>query len=142
MSQPFGSLQIDCIFFEAFLAKLGNVACLAGPVIYVRLSFLLEVWDSHVRESVREHPNLHQHWLHTFGEDCHLTQRLGARFGPGSTGMLTGTVSETEPAVPLADLLLQRRRWFLGAVATEAAYLCKADFWRSTPWLSAYRRKW
>ena len=34
---------------------------------------------------------------------------------------------------------MQRRRWFLGTVSTEAAYLSSEAFWTSTPLLSAWR---
>lgn len=105
----------------------------------VRLEALLAVFDTYVDDASDQTASLYEHWKHTFGDDRHLTQLLAGRFGHWSTEIHTGTVSETQPALPLRSLLWQRRRWFLGTVATEAAALCKVEFWRSTPFLSAYR---
>lgn len=130
---------IYSIFFQAVFSRLGNVACLAGPVIYARLDSLLRVWDNYIEDGAGQQSTLYEHWLHTFGEDRHLTQYLAAEFGPGATAVHTGVVSETEPAPSLRNLLVQRKRWFLGTVSTEAAYLSSPAFWASTPLLSAWR---
>lgn len=130
---------IYSIFTEVVLSTLGNVACLSGPVIYVRFDSLLRVWDKYIKACESRHSTLDKHWLHTFGEDRHLTQYVGAEFGLGATAVHTSVVSETEPAPSFKSLLVQRRRWFLGATSAEAAYLCKGTFWASTPLLSAWR---
>ena len=118
---------------------LGNVTCLSGTVVYVRLAALLAAYGNYFQDSYGQTVSLSEHWKRSFGEDRHLTQQLVGRFGPWSTDIHTGTISETQPAIPLRALIIQRRRWFLGTVATEAAALCEAEFWRSTPFLAAYR---
>jgi cellulose synthase/poly-beta-1,6-N-acetylglucosamine synthase-like glycosyltransferase len=121
------------------MSMLGNVICLSGTAIYVRLEALLAVFDTYVDEASGQTASLYDHWKYSFGEDRNLTLHLAGTFGHWSTDIHTGTVSETQPALLLRSLILQRRRWFLGTVATEAAALCKAGFWRSSPFLSAYR---
>ena len=42
---------IYSIFFQAVFSRLGNVACLARPVIYVeRLGSLLRIWDRYIED--------------------------------------------------------------------------------------------
>ncbi|KAL6862932.1 hypothetical protein ACO1O0_003175 [Amphichorda felina] len=65
--------------------------------------------------------------------------RLGNVACLAGTAVHTGVVSETEPAPSLRNLLVQRKKWFLGTVSTEAAYLSSPAFWASTPLLSAWR---
>ena len=118
---------------------LGNVTCLSGTVTYVPLKALLVVFDSYLNENPGKNASLNEHWKHGFGEDRYLTQYFAKTLGRWSTKIHTGIVSETEPKSPLWRLIQQRRRWFLGRVATEAAALCEVGFWKNTPFLSTYR---
>ena len=121
------------------MSTLGNVTCLSGTLIYARLGALLAVFDTYVDVSSGRTANVYEHWMHNFGDDRYLTQQLAGTFGHWSTDILTGTISETQPATSFRSLILQRRRWFLGTAATEAAALCRADLWRGSPLQSAYR---
>ena len=121
------------------MSTLGNVTCLSGTLIYARLGALLTVFDTYINVSSGRTATVYDHWKHNFGDDRSLTQHLAGTFGHRSTDILTGTISETQPAMSLRSLILQRRRWFLGTAATEAAALCNADLWRGSPLQSAYR---
>lgn len=127
------------ILFEVSMSTLGSVTCLSGTVVYVSLEALLRVFDTYIKETSSQTTSLYEHWKYIFGDDRVLTQHLAEMFGHWSTDIHSGTVSETQPAVPLRNFILQRRRWFLGTVATDAAALCKAEFWRSIPFVTAYR---
>lgn len=115
------------------------MTCLSGTAVLVRLDALFTVFGTCVREALSKTPNLHEHWRCHFGGDRRLTELLSAEYGPWSTDIHTGVVVETQAALPLATLIYQRRRWFLGSVAAEAAALCNPEIWNSTPVLSAYR---
>jgi hypothetical protein len=121
------------------MSALGNIACLSGPTTYVGLESLLAIWTTHVKECTGDDLSLYEYWLFVLGEDGHLTQGIGARFGAHCMEVHTGTVYETAPAIPLGRLIKQRRRWFLGGVANEAAFLCNARFWADTPFLSLWK---
>lgn len=107
------------------MAALGNVNCLSGTVVYVRLDALLAV----IKHRSSQNASLHEYWKERFGDDRYLTQRLIERFGARSTDIQTDIVSHTQAAIPFTTLIEQRRRWLLGTVATEAAALCNAKFW-------------
>lgn len=121
------------------MSTLGNVICLSGTLIYVRLSILLEIFEEELSKEGKIEEPIHEHWKHYFGEDRFMTQLLSRHSGAWSVDIHTGVVCETQAAVPLWALVLQRRRWFLGTVATDASSLCDIEYWKSTPLLLAYR---
>jgi cellulose synthase/poly-beta-1,6-N-acetylglucosamine synthase-like glycosyltransferase len=117
------------------MAALGNVSCLSGTVIYVRLDALLAVmWPKYKQDA-----KLNEYWKENFGDDRSLTQRLTERFGPGATTIQSNVVSETQAAVPLTALIEQRRRWLLGTIATEVGALCSPTNWTDSFWQCVYR---
>ena len=123
------------ILVEVAMAALGNVSCLSGTVIYVRLDALLAViWPKHNQDL-----RLNDYWKENFGDDRCLTQRLTDRFGPGATDIQTNIVSETQAAVPLTALIEQRRRWLLGTIATEVGALCSPKLWTDSFSQCVYR---
>jgi cellulose synthase/poly-beta-1,6-N-acetylglucosamine synthase-like glycosyltransferase len=128
------------VLSEVSMAALGNVACLSGTAILVRLDALLAVFDEYVNSATSgETASLYEHWKRQYGDDRHLAQLLSLRFGPWATDIHTDTVAMTEAALPLKNWILQRRRWFLGTIATDAAALCNPAFWYGMPLHSAYR---
>lgn len=130
---------IYSVLSEAIMSSLGNVACLCGPFTYVRLEALLAIFDADMARSSDPTLEMNEYWKRQFGDDRWITLNIARVFGSGSTEMFMQAVSQTKPARTFRELVLQRRRWYLGTISTEAAALCNIKFWTDTPLLNTYR---
>ena len=134
-----GDFVQHSVLHDVTMAALGNVTCLSGNMIYARLAPLLMVFHDFVGQRCMKDKSLFAHWKHAFGDDRILTQLIAKHSGCGATDISTELVSETEAVLNIRDLVSQRRRWFLGTVATEAAALCNEDLWLNSPLQSSHR---
>ncbi|CAI6330869.1 unnamed protein product [Periconia digitata] len=126
------------IHVEVVMSSLGNVTCLSGTTMFLRLNVALDVFDTLLKEKAL-HKTLHHHWKYHYGDDRLLTLLTERKAGSRCSDIHTGIICNTQPALPMMNLVIQRRRWFLGAVATDAAALCDPSYWLTTPILARYR---
>ncbi|KAF9967523.1 hypothetical protein BGZ70_009202 [Mortierella alpina] len=123
---------------RAIESAVGGCVVLPGALTIFRYSAFLNVYDEYFAE--RTVSDLWDFGRSHLGEDRYLTHLLMTRAArPKMIQFCHRATCKTEPVREWRNLLKQRRRWFLGFLTNEGAFLSDPDLWVKYPWLLLYR---
>ncbi|KAF9274783.1 hypothetical protein BGZ68_000369 [Mortierella alpina] len=123
---------------RAIESAVGGCVTLPGALTIFRYSAFLNVYDEYFAE--RTVSDLWDFGRSHLGEDRYLTHLLMTRAArPKMIQFCHRATCKTEPVREWRNLLKQRRRWFLGFMTNEGAFLSDPDLWAKYPWLLLYR---
>ncbi|KAF9567442.1 hypothetical protein EC968_003242 [Mortierella alpina] len=123
---------------RAIESAVGGCVVLPGALTIFRYSAFLNVYDEYFAE--RTVSDLWDFGRSHLGEDRYLTHLLMTRAArPKMIQFCHRATCKTEPVREWKNLLKQRRRWFLGFLTNEGAFLSDPDLWVKYPWLLLYR---
>ncbi|KKA31124.1 hypothetical protein TD95_000606 [Thielaviopsis punctulata] len=128
------------LFDRAVESGCGAVTCLPGALTIVRYSAFDRMAPHYFAPSTSTIDSLFNYARTQLGEDRWLTHlfMIGAK-RRGQLRLCTTARCKTAAVSSWTDLVKQRRRWFLGFIANEAAMLTDCRLWRRYPVLLAVR---
>ncbi|KAG0300147.1 hypothetical protein BGZ98_009416 [Dissophora globulifera] len=123
---------------RAIESALGGCVTLPGALTIFRYSAFLKSYDEYFAE--RTVSDLWDFGRSHLGEDRYLTHLLMTKaIRPKMIQYCHRATCKTEPVREWRNLMKQRRRWFLGFLTNEGAFLSDPHLWIKYPWLLAYR---
>ncbi|KAG0197184.1 hypothetical protein BGX28_009305 [Mortierella sp. GBA30] len=123
---------------RAVESAVGGCVTLPGALTIFRYSAFLNVYDEYFAE--RTVSDLWDFGRSHLGEDRYLTHLLMSRASrPKMIQFCHRATCKTEPVREWRNLMKQRRRWFLGFLTNEGAFLSDPHLWAKYPWLLAFR---
>ncbi|KAG0048593.1 hypothetical protein BGZ83_006449, partial [Gryganskiella cystojenkinii] len=123
---------------RAIESAVGGCVTLPGALTIFRYSAFLKSYDEYFAE--RTVSDLWDFGRSHLGEDRYLTHLLMAKAcRPKMIQFCHRATCKTEPVREWRNLMKQRRRWFLGFLTNEGAFLSDPHLWAKYPWLVAFR---
>ncbi|KAF9164822.1 hypothetical protein BGX21_000785 [Mortierella sp. AD011] len=123
---------------RAIESAVGGCVTLPGALTIFRYSAFLESYDEYFAE--RSVSDLWDFGRSHLGEDRYLTHLLMTKAArPKLIQFCHRATCKTEPVREWRNLMKQRRRWFLGFLTNEGAFLSDPHLWRKYPWLLSFR---
>ncbi|KAF9432436.1 hypothetical protein BGZ76_010811 [Entomortierella beljakovae] len=123
---------------RAIESAVGGCVTLPGALTIFRYSAFLESYDEYFAE--RKVSDLWDFGRSHLGEDRYLTHLLMTKAKQTKLIQFCHRATcKTEPVREWRNLMKQRRRWFLGFLTNEGAFLSDPKLWRKYPWLLAFR---
>ncbi|KAF9935680.1 hypothetical protein BGZ67_003175 [Mortierella alpina] len=123
---------------RAVESAVGGCVILPGALTIFRYSAFLKVYDEYFAE--RKVSDLWDFGRSHLGEDRYLTHLLMTKAQrPKMIQFCHRATCKTEPVREWRNLMKQRRRWFLGFLTNEGAFLSDPHLWAKYPWLLAFR---
>ncbi|KAF9433229.1 hypothetical protein BGZ76_009718 [Entomortierella beljakovae] len=123
---------------RAIESAVGGCVTLPGALTIFRYSAFLESYDEYFAE--RSVSDLWDFGRSHLGEDRYLTHLLMTKAKtPKLIQFCHRATCKTEPVREWRNLMKQRRRWFLGFMTNEGAFLSDPRLWRKYPWLLSFR---
>ncbi|KAF9946670.1 hypothetical protein BGZ72_000134 [Mortierella alpina] len=123
---------------RAVESAVGGCVILPGALTIFRYSAFLKVYDEYFAE--RKVSDLWDFGRSHLGEDRYLTHLLMTKAQrPKMIQFCHRATCKTEPVREWRNLMKQRRRWFLGFLTNEGAFLSDPHLWVKYPWLLAFR---
>ncbi|KAG0200179.1 hypothetical protein BGX28_006685 [Mortierella sp. GBA30] len=123
---------------RAVESAVGGCVILPGALTIFRYSAFLKVYDEYFAE--RKVSDLWDFGRSHLGEDRYLTHLLMTKASrPKMIQFCHRATCKTEPVREWRNLMKQRRRWFLGFLTNEGAFLSDPHLWVKYPWLLAFR---
>ncbi|KAG0019524.1 hypothetical protein BGZ80_005702 [Entomortierella chlamydospora] len=123
---------------RAIESAVGGCVTLPGALTIFRYSAFLESYDDYFAE--RKVSDLWDFGRSHLGEDRYLTHLLMTKAArPKLIQFCHRATCKTEPVREWRNLMKQRRRWYLGFLTNEGAFLSDPRLWRKYPWLLSIR---
>ncbi|KAF9342327.1 hypothetical protein BGX26_007789, partial [Mortierella sp. AD094] len=123
---------------RAIESAVGGCVTLPGALTIFRYSAFLESYDEYFAE--RSVSDLWDFGRSHLGEDRYLTHLLMTKATrPKLIQFCHRATCKTEPVREWRNLMKQRRRWFLGFLTNEGAFLSDPHLWWKYPWLLGFR---
>lgn len=128
------------LFERTIESGCGSVTCLPGALTMLRFSAFRRVAKHYFADKAEHYADMFDYSKCHLGEDRWLTHLfMVAAQKAWQIQMCTGAFCKTEAVKTFADLLKQRRRWFLGYITNEACFLTDIRCWRRYPVLCGLR---
>lgn len=109
-----------------------------GALTIFRYSAFLKSYDEYFADATIS--DLWDFGRSHLGEDRYLTHLLMTKAArPKMIQFCHRATCKTEPVREWRNLMKQRRRWFLGFLTNEGAFLSDPALWRKYPWLLSFR---
>ncbi|KAF9577987.1 hypothetical protein BGW38_006475, partial [Lunasporangiospora selenospora] len=123
---------------RAIESAVGACVTLPGALTIFRYSAFLKSYDEYFAE--RSVSDLWDFGRSHLGEDRYLTHLLMTKAQrPKLIQFCHRATCKTEPVREWKNLIKQRRRWFLGFLTNEGAFLSDPHLWKKYPWLLTFR---
>ncbi|KAF9208770.1 hypothetical protein BGZ59_010445 [Podila verticillata] len=125
-------------FGRAIESAVGACVTLPGALTVFRYSAFLKSYDEYFADATIS--DLWDFGRSHLGEDRYLTHLLMTKAArPKMIQFCHRATCKTEPVREWRNLMKQRRRWFLGFLTNEGAFLSDPALWRKYPWLLSFR---
>ncbi|KAG0020730.1 hypothetical protein BGZ81_009218 [Podila clonocystis] len=125
-------------FGRAIESAVGACVTLPGALTIFRYSAFLKSYDEYFADATIS--DLWDFGRSHLGEDRYLTHLLMTKAArPKMIQFCHRATCKTEPVREWRNLMKQRRRWFLGFLTNEGAFLSDPALWRKYPWLLSFR---
>ncbi|KAG0085289.1 hypothetical protein BGZ92_009103 [Podila epicladia] len=125
-------------FGRAIESAVGACVTLPGALTIFRYSAFLKSYDEYFADATIS--DLWDFGRSHLGEDRYLTHLLMTKAArPKMIQFCHRATCKTEPVREWRNLMKQRRRWFLGFLTNEGAFLSDPALWWKYPWLLSFR---